>query len=435
MQYAAPRGTHDIMPDETPLWHWLEEKFRRVTRLYGYQEIRTPVFEHTEVFARTSGESSDIVRKEMYTFEDRSGQSLSLRPEGTAGVVRAYLQNGLNATMPLAKLCYIAPNFRYERPAAARYRQHHQVGIEAIGSQDPALDAEIIGFGRHYLDDVGLTGTALSINSVGCPNCRPAYREALQAFLQPLLPRLSEDSQRRFETNPMRILDSKDEGDRDLTADAPVMLEYLCEECQDHFARLQNHLLDLDIEFEVDRRLVRGLDYYTKTAFEFKHAGLGAQDTVLAGGRYDGFVEQLGGPPTPGIGFGSGMERVLEAMAADGIRPVASGPRPDVFVATMGEAAHKFGVSVLGQLRRDGIASEMSYGSRSLKSQMKQADRSGAQLALLLGDDELSKGAATVRWLQTSEQQFVELDELPRRVKELLDATREAPPVSPAPQE
>lgn len=423
MQFAAPRGTHDIMPNETPLWQWLEGKFRGIARLYGYEEIRTPIFELTPVYSRTSGESSDIVRKEMYTFEDRGGESHTLRPEGTAGVVRAYLQHGLNSTRPLAKLYYIAPNFRYERPQAGRYRQHHQVGIEAIGSQDPALDAEIISYGRHYLDDVGLTGAALYINSVGCPNCRPPHREALQAFLQPLLPKLSEDSQRRFETNPLRILDSKDERDRALTADAPVMLEHLCPECQDHFAKLQNHLLNIDIEFEVDLRLVRGLDYYTKTAFEFKHSGLGAQDTVLGGGRYDGFVEQLGGPTTPGIGFGSGIERVLEALAADGVQPITQMTAPHVFIATMGDEAHKRGVAYLSQLRHDGIPAEMSYGARSLKSQMKQADKSGARLALLLGEDELAKGEATVRWLSNSEQQSVSLNDLSRRLKELLDTT------------
>jgi histidyl-tRNA synthetase len=429
MQFAAPRGTHDILPDQTPLWQWLEGKFRRIARLYGYEEIRTPLFEFTPVYSRTAGETSDIVGKEMYTFQDRGGDSLTLRPEGTAGVVRAYLQHGLNATRPLAKLYYIAPNFRYERSQAGRYRQHHQAGIEAIGSQDPALDAEVIALGKHYLEDVGLTGVTLYINSVGCANCRPAYREALQAFLQPLLPQLSGDSQRRFETNPMRILDSKDEKDREVTADAPVMLSHLCDECQDHFAKLQNHLLNLKVEFEVDDRLVRGLDYYTKTAFEFKHSGLGAQDTVLAGGRYDGFVEQLGGSPTPGIGFGSGIERVLLALAADGVHPIVPDCKPEVYIATMGDDAHKRGVAVLGQLRRDGIAAEMSYGARSLKSQMKQADRSGARLALLMGDDELAKGAATVRWLQTSEQDFIELDDLSRRIKELLEATPEPPPL------
>ena len=422
MSYATLRGMRDILPDDIPRWLWIEDKFRRIARLYQYREIRTPILETTAIFSRTAGETSDIVSKEMYTFEDRDGDPITLRPEGTAPVIRAYLQHGFVATQSLTKLFYLAPNFRHEAPQSGRYRQHHQAGIEAIGSQDPALDAEVIGFGRHYLDDVGLTSAVLYLNSVGCTHCRPAYRETLRAFLQPLLPELSEDSRRRYDTNPMRILDSKDERDRELTADAPVMLNHLCEECQDHFAKLQNHLINLDISFEVDLRLVRGLDYYTKTAFEFKHPGLGAQDTVIAGGRYDGFVEQLGGPPTPGIGFGSGIERVLLALEAVGVDPITPPAEPSVFIATMGDEAHKRGVALLADLRRDGVPAEMSYGARSLKSQMKQADKSGAALALLLGEDELKQGVATVRHLATSEQETVDLNRLSRRLKEMLNS-------------
>ncbi len=420
--HVAPRGTHDILPEEIPLWHWLEAKFRTIARLYQYHEIRTPLFEATGVFSRTAGETSDLVRKEMYTFNDRGDDSMTLRPEGTASVVRAYLQHGMNATQSLAKLYYVAPIFRYERPQAGRYRQHHQVGIEALGSKDAALDAEVIALGWHYLNDIGLVSPTLFLNSVGCAACRPAYRERLVAFLAPLAPQLSDDSRRRLDANPMRILDSKEEGDRALTADAPRMLDHLCEECQDHFARVQSHLLALEVSFEVDPRLVRGLDYYTKTAFEFKHAGLGAQDTVLGGGRYDGLVEQLGGPATPGVGFGSGIERALEALKADGVHPIAPVTRPEVFLATMGDDAHKAGVALLGELRREGVSAEMSYGARSLKAQMKQANKSGARLALLLGDDELARGEATLRWLATSEQQPIGLRDLARSLKTLLDA-------------
>lgn len=419
MDYAAPRGTRDILPEEAPRWRWIEEKFRRLCRHYNYQEIRTPIFEEARLFIRSAGEGSEVVTKQMYLFEDRGGDQLALRPEGTAGVIRAYLQAGFHATQSLTKLYYIGPAFRYERPQAGRYRQHHQVGVEAIGASDPALDAEVIALAWDYLLDLGITGHTLYINTIGCRDCRPAYYTALREFLKRILPDLCPDCKRRFEKNPLRILDCKEEQCRSATEEAPVPGPFLCEPCKSHFAELEHHLEDLEIEFSLDPRLVRGLDYYTRTVFEIKHPALGAQDTIVGGGRYDYLVEELGGPPTPCVGFGSGIERTLLVLEAQKVHP-PDPPGLEVFVATVGEKAYDRGVLLTGELRRAGFSTDFGYGGRSLKAQMRQADRLGALVTVILGDEEIAQQVAIVRRMDTHEQRPMELEDFPRKLREWL---------------
>jgi histidyl-tRNA synthetase len=368
------------------------------------------MFEETELYSRSSGQSSDIVTKQMYTFQDRGGNSITLRPEGTAGVVRAYVEHGIYATNPLFKAFYIGPNFRYERPQAGRLRQHHQVGVEVLGSEDPSLDADVISLAIRYLNKAGIKGTKLLINSIGCPNCRPAYREALREFFKPKLSQMCEDCQRRYEINVLRLLDCKNETCKDLSIGAPVGLDFLDEECRVHFEKVRQYLTELGIEFEIDTKLVRGLDYYTKTVFEIIPAS-GVMGTLAAGGRYDGLVEELGGPPTPGFGFGSGLERVQMELRQMEI-PLEDGIDVQVFVASMGEGARLAALKLASELRDSGIASDMDHLNRSLKAQMKQANRLGARYAVILGEDELAREAAVLRDLQTSEQTEIKLTEL-----------------------
>lgn len=425
MQYSAPRGTKDIMPPETPLWRWLEDTFRGVCRLFNYSEIRTPIFEDTDLFTRSAGESSDIVTKQMYTFRDRGDSSLTLRPEGTAGVVRAYLEHGMPATSPVARFFYIGPIFRYERPQAGRYRQHHQVGVECFGVEDPIADAEVISLGSTYLSKLGIAGTVLYINSIGCKVCRPAYRSALLEALKGVAQDLCADCQRRLDINPLRILDCKVDRCRSATASAPASIDYLCKDCRAHFDTLVRYLTDLKIPFELDHRLVRGLDYYTRTVFEFKHSmGLGTQDTIIGGGRYDGLVEEFGGPPTPATGFGSGIERTLLVVQALGIA-VPPEERPYAFVAAVGEDGASSALILASQLRMHGVPTEMGQPGRSLKAQMRQANRSGASIAVILGEQELAQHSAAVRNLMTGEQTLVPLAELPELLAEQLANSRQ----------
>jgi histidyl-tRNA synthetase len=422
MKYQAPRGTNDLLPEETPRWRAVETTFRRICALHDYAEIRTPIIEHTELFVRGVGQHTDIVSKQMYTFATGEGEereSLTLRPEGTAPVIRAYLEHSLGAKAPLHKLYYVAPIFRHERPQAGRYRQHHQCGVEAIGSRDPALDVEVIGLGMRYLHALGVRGEVLELNSVGCPACRPAYREALRAAVRPVLDRLCEDCRRRYDANPLRIPDCKNEDWEKLGITIPDPIDTLCEECASHFAAVQEGLTAQEIPFQRNPRLVRGLDYYTKTAFEITHSGLGAQSTLLGGGRYDGLVEELGGEPTPGIGFGSGMERVLLTLAALGVELPQERLRP-VFVATLGEAARKPGLLLLSRLRDAGIAADTDYLGRSLKAQLKQANRIDARFALILGEDEVKAGVATLRDMESSSQEPVPLADLVPRLQAAL---------------
>lgn len=410
-EYVAPRGTNDVLPSESPKWEYVEDKFRKTCRLFGYKELRTPTFEHTDLFTRNLGETTDVVSKEMYTFQDRGGRSITLRPEGTAPAVRAYVQHNLGANLPVNKIYYIGRIFRYERPQAGRYREHTQLGIEAFGSIDPAIDAEVISLAVCFYRGIGLEEFELKINSIGCPECRPSYRQALVDFATSRLEKLCPSCVRRYEQNPMRMLDCKEQACQAALADAPKLIDYLGPECREHFEKVQDYLRDLDIAFVIDPKLVRGFDYYTKTAFEFVSGKLGAQNALGGGGRYDNLVEEIGGPPTPAVGFGLGMERLMLTLESLGIElPVEMGIT--AFIATMGEEAHAAAVKLAYELRGKGISVDMDYTGRSLKAQMKIADKLGAKYAIILGEDELARQVATVRNMASSEQRTVPLSEL-----------------------
>ena len=419
MRYAAPRGTSDVLPRQTPRWRYVEETFRRVCHLYGYDELRTPTFEETELFTRSIGEHTDIVGKEMYTFLDRGGRSMTLCAEGTAPIVRAYIQHKLFGEMPVSKFSYITSVFRYERPQAGRVREHHQVGVEAFGSQDPAIDAEVISLGLHYMTTLGIQGLELRVNSVGCPGCAPQYKEALRQAVKPFLAEMCPTCQTRYETNPLRMLDCKVPRCQELTVNVPNIVDHLCEECAEHLKKVLHYLDDLGIEYRLDPRLVRGLDYYTKTAFEFTSSELGAQSTVIGGGRYDGLVEEMGGSPTAAVGFGSGIERTLMIMEAQGIE-IPDEAHPSVFVATLGMEARDFGVKLLSDLRKAGIASEMDYAGKSLKAQMKSANREQVRLTVIIGEDELARGVIKVRDMETSQEQEVPADKAVTEIQGML---------------
>lgn len=425
MRYRVPRGTKDILPEQTAQWRHVEASFRHICERFGYGEIRTPVFEHAALFLRAVGQHTDVGGKEMYTFTTGEGDEaelLALRPEGTAPAMRAILEHTLLDKSPLVKLCYIAPMFRHERSQALRFRQHTQCGIEAVGSKDAALDAEVIHLALSYLRRVGVTGEQVQINSIGCPACRPAFREALRAAVQPKLARMCGNCRERYEQNPLRILDCKNENWEELQIELPDTLDYLCEDCRSHWDGLNRYLSALEVHAARNPRLVRGLDYYTKTVFEIIHPGLGAQSTMVAGGRYDGLIEDLGGDPTPAVGFGSGVERVLGAMQASGATLPPDDVRP-VFVATMGEEARLPGLKLLADLRTADVPAETDYLGRSLKSQMKHANRLNARAVIILGEDELRQSVATVRDMATSQQEAVPLDQV---VNRMADDSRQA---------
>ena len=406
---AAPRGTQDILPPDTLRWEALEAAFRAVCTRYQYGEIRTPTFEETDLFTRAVGEHTDIVSKEMYTFTDRGDRSMTLRPEGTASVVRSFIEHKLHGEPDAHKLYYIAAIFRYERPQAGRYREHHQLGVECLGPAGPDADAEVIALAFDLLGSLGLGGATLHLGSVGCPLCRPDYRRRLQDFLRPHLASLCEYCQARFDTNPLRILDDKNPRCQELTQGAPVMLDHLCAECQAHHEAVLRALDAARVPHEVDPRIVRGLDYYTRTAFEIMHAQLGAQNVLVGGGRYDGLVEELGGPPTPAVGFGSGIERLLLVLEQQGWQPPA--PPPPIYVA-VAQGAGETGWQVVTRLRQAGLPAQLDLLHRSLKAQMKEADRLRSRWVVILGEDEVKTGAATVRDMTSGEQQPVALDVL-----------------------
>ena len=417
--FQAPRGTHDILPQDIARWRFVEETFRALCARYGYGEIRTPLFEHTELFARTAGESSDVlVTKQMYSFQAPDEQSYTLRAEGTAPAVRAFLENHLNQNGPVTKLFYIVPIFRYEAPQAGRYRQHHQCGIELLGASSPESDAEVLALANDFLKALQIE-TVLHLNTLGTPQSRATYVQKLRDYLEPQRANLSEDSQKRLDLNPLRIFDSKDERDRVLVADAPRLLDHIREndaESSEHFARLCGYLDALGIAYEVDHALVRGFDYYTRTAFEFVSDKLGAQSTVLGGGRYDGLVEELGGAPTAGIGFGSGIERLLLVREASGIEE-AQAVAPTAFLVTLGDAAREKGVEVLAQLRSAGISCDCDFVGRSMRAQMREANRQNARFTLLLGDDEIAAGTVALKDMQSSTQTTLPLSDAIAQLK------------------
>ena len=407
----APRGTKDILPEQARHWLWLENKIREICNLYGYEEIRTPIFEHTELFQRGIGEGTDVVDKEMYTFTDRGDRSITLRPENTASVVRAWLQNKLYAGGGLTKLFYIGSMFRYDRPQAGRLREFHQFGVEALGEKNPAVDAEIILLAREFLQSLGLNQLNLKINTVGCPKCRPIYRQKLTEYFTECADELCGDCRRRLEKNPLRILDCKVDGGKDFMDDAPKIETCLCDDCREHFNALKNLLTAANVDFIVDNRLVRGLDYYTKTAFEIQYAPLGAQSAVAGGGRYDGLIKEIGGDDTPAVGFAAGLERILLALELQGLLPEIT-KKIAAFVVSGGISAEIYAFKLLTDLRRKNIPAAMDFARKSMKSQMKSAAKSGAKFALIVGDDEIANSTVTVKNLATSEQEIVPIDEV-----------------------
>ena len=411
MKYAAPRGTRDLLPDETALWQTVEQICRETFELFGYREIRTPVFESTEVFARSIGDSTDIVSKEMYTFADRKGRSLTLRPEATASVVRAGLENNLIAPDSLLKLYYLGPMFRYERPQAGRQRQFHQAGVEAFGSADPLLDAETVQLSVKLFEDLGLKELEVDLNSVGCPKCQPVFRDALKKYFDRHLAELCDDCRKRFEINPLRILDCKEAACQKFIDKAPAMIDYLDPECKAHFEAVKGWLDGLKVKYRLNDRLVRGLDYYTRTVFEVVSKQLGAQNAVCGGGRYDGLVEQFGGKPVPAIGFAVGLERLTEIIRqlhADNLQP----PAVNLFIATLGEAAKQTGFDLVTRARDLGFSADLDFLGRSLKAQLKAADKLGAEYVYIIGDAELAKKSAVLKNMRTAEQKEVAFSEL-----------------------
>ena len=412
MKFQSPRGTHDILPEQIPDWRLVEETFRRLCARAGFHEIRTPLFEATELFARATGASSDVmVTKQMYSFTALDGESYTLRPEGTASVVRAYLEHHLNERGPVAKLFYVYPIFRYEAPGAGRYRQHHQCGIEMLGSAAPDADAEVLALSADFLREIGIEAT-LKINSLGTLESRRGYIQLLRAHLEARREDLSEDSKRRLETNPLRVFDSKDPRDHAALEGAPQLLPYLREHDADsmaHFERLRAILDDLGIAYEVDPLLVRGFDYYSRTAFEWVSDKLGAQSTFLGGGRYDGLVEELGGAPTPGIGFGCGIERLLLVRAASEIETTEA-PRLTAFAVTLGDNARAAAPKLVARVRAAGLSCDRDFVGRSLKAQMREANRSRARFALIVGDNELASDTVALKNLDAGTQQILSLD-------------------------
>lgn len=411
----APKGTKDILPSQVYKWHYVENAFREACRRYVFKEIRTPVFEHTELFSRGVGDTTDIVEKQMYTFEDYGKRSITLKPEGTSPVVRAFVEHKLYAEVQPSKYYYIIPCFRYEKPQSGRLREFHQFGIEIFGTDNMMADAEVIGFASDFLTSLGISDLELRINSIGCPECRKTYRNALREFLKPKYDELCETCKGRYERNPMRILDCKSPVCQELVQGAPVMLDYLCDSCKEAFEDLKRNLDTMGIEYIVDPGIVRGLDYYTKTAFEFVSNKIGAQGTVCGGGRYDHLIETIGGPPVPGVGFGLGIERLLLLMETTGIEI----PQPDnldVFVAVMGERAKAFGLKLLRDLRRQGVVAEMDSLGRNIKGQFKYADRLEAKYTIIIGDNELDQNIVSVKDMKTSEQKQIPLPDILKEI-------------------
>ncbi|MBF6332088.1 histidine--tRNA ligase [Nocardia transvalensis] len=419
--FTAPKGIPDYVPPASAEFVAVRDALVRAARLAGYGHIELPVFEETALFARGVGESTDVVSKEMWTFADRNGQSFTLRPEGTAGVMRAVIQHSLDRGQLPVKLYYAGPFFRYERPQAGRYRQLQQVGVEAIGVDDPALDAEVIAIADAGFRALGLNGFRLEITSLGDDTCRPQYRELLQEFLLGLP--LDEETQRRARINPLRVLDDKRPEVRELTADAPLMLDHLSGSAKAHFDQVLGYLDALGVPYVINPRMVRGLDYYTKTTFEFVHDGLGAQSGIGGGGRYDGLMAELGGQPLSGIGFGLGVDRTVLALQAEG-KSAADPARVDVFGVPLGDAAKARLVTVAAQLRAAGIRVDLAYGGRGVKGAMKAADRSGAKFALVLGDRDLADGEIGLKDLATGEQRQIPIDRAVSAVSDALAADR-----------
>ena len=399
---TIPKGTKDVLPAEAYKWHFVEDTARRIAALYDLKEIRTPVFEHTELFLRGVGDTTDIVNKEMYTFLDKGDRSITLKPEGTAGVVRSFIENGLAGGVLPLKMYYLTPVFRYERPQAGRLREHHQFGVEIFGGKGAETDAEVILLARDYIRALGVDGVALHLNSIGCKHCRPKYNEALKEYLRPHLPHMCPTCKARFEKNPLRILDCKEEGCAAINAGAPKSVDYLCDECREHFEKLKGILDACGVQYILDPKLVRGLDYYSKTVFEFVSTAIGSQGTVLGGGRYDTLIENLGGPSVPAVGFGSGIERMLLLLENTG-KAIPAPPRVGVYVAGMDEAGRRAAFALANELRQAGVSAQIDLAERSVKAQFKYAGKIAARYVVVIGENELAGGMLTVKDMDASD--------------------------------
>ena len=417
--YRAPRGTADILPEEQRYWRYVEAEAREIARRYGYGRLDTPVFEHSNLFVRGVGEVTDIVEKEMYAFQDRGGDYVALRPEGTAPVCRAYLEHGMRNLPQPVRMYYFCPVFRYDRPQAGRFRQHHQFGVEALGDGDPSVDAEVIEMAWQLMKGLGLRDLTLLINSIGDPQCRPAYLERLKAYYASRLDRLCRDCAERLERNPLRLLDCKQTACTDMAREAPQTVESLCQECRDHWERLLSYLQKLEIPFTVEPKLVRGLDYYTRTVFEIQPPEEGGQSNICGGGRYDGLIQELGGPPTPGIGFGAGLERMILNIKRQEA-PVPEGDFISVVVAHLGDAAKEAAMSLASELRSRGVGAVLAPAGRSLKSQMRYANSLGIPYALILGEDEMKNGSVILRDMSRGEQREAPIQEAAQELEALL---------------
>jgi histidyl-tRNA synthetase len=405
-----PKGTKDVLPADSYKWQYVENVARETAKLFNVKEIRTPVFEHTELFQRGVGDTSDIVTKEMYTFKDKGDRSITLKPEGTAGVVRSFIENGLSNGVLPAKMYYIIPAFRYERPQAGRLREFHQFGVEVFGASSAQTDAEAILMADTLLKKLGIH-VKLYINSIGCKTCRAQYNKALKEFFAPHLDELCYDCKTRFEKNPLRLLDCKEEACKKINVNAPKMLDYLCEDCSAHFATLQQNLNDAGVTYEIDSRIVRGLDYYTRTVFEFVSTSIGAQGTVCAGGRYDGLIEELGGAPTPAVGFAAGIERLLIVMEQTGVQ-IPQPKKPTVYLAGMDDACRNKAFALACALRANGVNAEIDHMQRSVKAQFKYADKIGAKYVAVIGGNELAEGKANVKNMANGESESVAFEQM-----------------------
>lgn len=405
----AIKGTKDVLPKEVHKNQYIEATALDIAEKFGYKEIRTPVFEYTELFQRGVGDTTDVVQKEMYTFNDKGDRSITLRPEGTAGAVRSYLENGLNNETLPQKVCYIGPCFRYEKPQAGRLREFHQFGVECFGTQSPLADAEMIALAKALFDTLGIKDLSLEINSIGCPECRANYHKALKEYFASRKDELCQTCQDRLDRNPMRILDCKSPICSEIAKGAPVVIDYLCDECRDHFNKVKAYLDAQNIQYNVNPKIVRGLDYYTKTVFEFVSNSIGAQGTVAGGGRYDGLVSELGGQPTPSLGFAVGLERLMMIMEAQGCEFPAP-EQPDLFIAALGEKATLKAVEIAKDMRAEGFSTIMDLNQRSIRAQMKYADKLCAKFNVVIGDNEVDTGIAKLKNMQSGEETEIALE-------------------------
>lgn len=416
MLTRAPRGTKDVLPNESYKWQYLEKTFREICNNFGYKEMRTPTFEHTELFERGVGETTDVVQKEMYTFLDKGDRSITLKAEGTAPAARLYVENKLYSDAQPIKTFYITPIFRYERPQKGRLREHHQFGVEVYGSKSPSIDAEVMSILDNLYKKLEIKGIELQINSIGCFKCRPNYDEALKGYLSERLDKLCETCNSRFDTNPMRILDCKNDNCQKELEDAPTMLDYLCDECIEHFDMVKSYLDNLEINYIVNPRIVRGLDYYTKTAFEFISSEIGAKSTVCGGGRYDSLVEQIGGPSTPAIGFGMGIERLLLTLENNGLE-IPNNNDLDIFIVTMDEKSKTLAMKIVKDLREINISSDLDHLDRSVKAQFKYSNKLNSTYTIVIGNDEIENNSVKIKNMKTGEQEEISLENVVENIK------------------